>query len=379
MRAGRRIRKVPVFLLAMMLTSVFHAGHSVWSFNIPHQAYIISLIPGICPNLIGLSAEQIKICFEKREQIVNVGTGAKMAIKECQFQFQYRRWNCSMPDKDKGAFLERITRQSTREAALTYAISSAGAMWALAKACAEGNLSTAVCGCSSEARPADLAKEFMWGGCGDNLIYAEKFTKKFTDAAEESMPSSGKRAKDAKTLAKLHAKILMNLHNNKIGRMVVVEKSVIECKCHGVSGSCSLKTCWRQVSAFREVGNTLHDKYDAAIHVELGRELGRKLLLPKRKRRAYKRQLPSTKSELVFLESSPNFCFRDPKHGTLGTRGRKCIKDAPGTEGCKLLCCDKGYNTRIDLEEKRCKCKFYWCCQVRCKVCKANVTVHTCN
>ena len=41
----------------------------------------------------------------------------------------------------------------------------------------------------------------------------------------------------------------------------------VQCKCHGVSGSCEVKTCWRSVPAFREVGSILTDKYNGATEV----------------------------------------------------------------------------------------------------------------
>lgn len=34
----------------------------------------------------------------------------------------------------------------------------------------------------------------------------------------------------------------------------VIKKARVTCKCHGVSGSCSLVTCWQQLASFREIG-----------------------------------------------------------------------------------------------------------------------------
>lgn len=34
-----------------------------------------------------------------------------------------------------------------------------------------------------------------------------------------------------------------------------------ECKCHGVSGSCTVRTCWRTLPSFRQIGDALMKKY----------------------------------------------------------------------------------------------------------------------
>lgn len=41
-----------------------------------------------------------------------------------------------------------------------------------------------------------------------------------------------------------------------------------ECKCHGVSGSCAMKTCWKSLPPFRVIGDALMKKYSRARAVE---------------------------------------------------------------------------------------------------------------
>lgn len=88
-----------------------------------------------------------------------------------------------------------------------------------------------------------------------------------------------------KSSASAKARSKMNIHNNEAGRRVcisqfifwvssefvelcfilakflaflfsqaMINKSRITCKCHGVSGSCSLITCWQQLTSIREIG-----------------------------------------------------------------------------------------------------------------------------
>ena len=101
-------------------------------------------------------------------------------------------------------------RAGSRETAFTYAISAAGVVNAVSRACREGELSS--CGCSRAARPKDLPRDWLWGGCGDNLNYGYRFSKEFVDAREreKSYPKGSYES----------ARLLMNLHNNEAGRRV---------------------------------------------------------------------------------------------------------------------------------------------------------------
>lgn len=71
--------------------------------------------------------------------------------------------------------------------------------------------------------------------------------------------------------------------------------------------------------SFREIGEVLREKFEAANHVSEKR-LGSRRVLVGKNGTAH----PDT--DLVYVRSSPDFCEEDLKRGSLGTRGRMCTK-----------------------------------------------------
>ncbi|KAJ9582692.1 hypothetical protein L9F63_022959 [Diploptera punctata] len=285
-----------------------------------------------------------------------VGRGVRMGITECQWQFITRRWNCSTVHNNT-VFGPKV-KTGSREAAFTHAIGAAGVVHSVARACREGQLST--CGCSRSGRPRELRRDWIWGGCGDNLEYAWGSHKSFWTYLE--------REKNYRRGSKEQGVSLMNIHNNEAA--AIIKKSRVTCKCHGVSGSCSLVTCWQQIAHFREIGDYLKDKYDGGTEVRVNRR-GRLQIKDPRFNKP-------TANDLVYLDDSPNYCIRNLSVGSLGTQGRPCNRTSPGMDGCNLMCCGRGYNTQKTTVRERCDCKFHWCCRVECKTCERTMDTYMC-
>ena len=47
----------------------------------------------------------------------------------------------------------------------------------------------------------------------------------------------------------------------------VADSLTTACKCHGVSGSCSIKTCWKSLGDLKAIGSQLQRKYAVAVEV----------------------------------------------------------------------------------------------------------------
>lgn len=158
----------------------------------------------------------------------------------------------------------------------------------------------------------------------------------------------------------------------------VKEHQSLQCKCFGLSGVCTSKTCHRALLPRMEtIGMWLKHKYGQAVHVKPSR---------RRNRSGYPRFLVQKNgrgrpnmNNLIYLEDSPTYCERDWSTGSLGTKGRRCnITVAGESNSCQLLCCGRGYDTRIQTIKRMCNCKFRWCCEVECDECRNTCRVYTC-
>ncbi|KAK2110947.1 hypothetical protein P7K49_010693 [Saguinus oedipus] len=247
---------------------------------------------------------------------------------------------------------------TTRESAFVHAIASAGVAFAVTRSCAEGT--STICGCDSHHK-GPPGEGWKWGGCSEDADFGVLVSREFADA-RENRPD---------------ARSAMNKHNNEAGRTTILDHMHLKCKCHGLSGSCEVKTCWWAQPDFRAIGDFLKDKYDSASEmvVEKHRESRGWVETLRAKYSLFK---PPTERDLVYYENSPNFCEPNPETGSFGTRDRTCNVTSHGIDGCDLLCCGRGHNTRTEKRKEKCHCIFHWCCYVSCQECVRVYDVHTC-
>ena len=131
------------------------------------------------------------------------------------------------------------------------------------------------------------------------------------------------------------------------------------------------------MASFGVVGSYLRDKYQNGVRVTVDQN-GYELVLAEGEHTSR-----PARDDLVFLEESPDYCVPDSNTGSLGTGGRICIKfdetvTRTGRGNCGTLCCRRGFNAIQIEEEYKCRCKFNWCCDVKCKTCTRTVKKHVC-
>ncbi|WAR10005.1 WNT9A-like protein [Mya arenaria] len=322
-------------------------------------------------DLLLLQRKQRKMCRRERGVAATLLEAVSLATNECEYQFRTERF---------------------KETSFLYAISSAGLVHTFARACSKGAIERCTC---DESKSLKNKEAWLWGGCGDNIKFGLKFSRRFLRAGK-------RRGKD------IRAKVV---------------KSAVQtrCKCHGISGSCTVRTCWRQLATFLEVGNVLKEKYENSYKVvtftndatgksttsdditlennsgnilhplQLKQELNdnrtdrdKNSIKSNRKSKSKRDRKSSSNVRdsrsrshrnrrdditispranlMVHLENSPTFCDAGPY--SKGTSGRVCDKS-----DCDVMCCGRGYNIRSAVVRRACQCQVHWCCYVDCKQC----------
>ncbi|XP_029428106.1 protein Wnt-9b [Rhinatrema bivittatum] len=298
-------------------------------------------------DLLTLSRKQKRLCRKEPGLADVLRDAIRLGIMECQYQFRNERWNCSLDGRAE------LLKRGFKETGFLYAVSSAALSHSLAKACSSGRMERCTC---DDSPDLENQKAWQWGVCGDNLKYSTRFLQNFL--------GQKKTGKD------LRAKV--DIHNTKMGMKAVKNGLKTTCKCHGVSGSCAVRTCWKQLSPFHEIGRLLKAKYDSAVRVfsATNDATGHSELASPQAQGPSPRLPRST--DLVYMEDSPNFCRRSKF--SVGTAGRSCLKET----NCDSICCGRGHNTRTRMVTFSCHCQVQWCCHVECQQCMQEEEVYTC-
>ncbi|XP_012540151.1 protein Wnt-10a [Monomorium pharaonis] len=368
--------------IALLLIFLEHRRATCLMSNSIHSNDWMSSPNIVCNGIPGLTKDQRELCHRYPDVTISAMKGLQLAISECQHQFVWHRWNCSsLTPSSRTQQSSVLLQRGYRETAFAYAISAAGVAHNIARACSMGRLLSCSCDPSSymDKTQPTTARDipWKWGGCSHNLEYGMDFSKQFLDTQE--------KAGDIQST--------VNLHNNQAGRLALASNMQMRCKCHGMSGSCELKTCWKIVPDFRVVGKALKDRFRNAILVtqtNLGevipsnrirgsrRKQKQKQKQKKRRRDGRKKKIRDLPRQLYYYQKSPNFCEQDTMLDIAGTAGRRCNKTSTGGDGCASLCCGRGYNMVRQRRTERCRCKFHWCCFVQCENCTVEEWITVC-
>ncbi|UJR15953.1 hypothetical protein I4U23_002873 [Adineta vaga] len=314
----------------------------------------------LCQTKYGLNHRQIQFCQRNVHLMPYIYLGANLAIEECQVQFKNRHWNCKLFENNQ--LIGKILDSETKESAYIHALTSAGIAYTITKACSSGQLRS--CGCDMTMIDKNQNNSMRWMGCSDNTFYGTEIARKFVNLRE-----TRKKTQTS----------LLNRYNNQIGIRMILSSNERRCKCHGISGSCELKSCWHSLHSFTRIANQLKEFYDNSIEVHLQRStIDSKVRFLPKNIPLHQEQNMIYENKLIFIISSPNYCEFNLSLGSFGTKGRICNRNSRAIDGCDLLCCNRGYQSKITTIKNQCNCRFQWCCHVQCQNCMTTQEISYC-
>lgn len=300
----------------------------------------------VCKKKKLLRGRKARICRKEPKVVREIARGVDLGIRECQNQFRFHRWNCSTLRSS----MKKVLMKDTKEAGFVDAIVAAGVVYALTEACSQGRLLD--CQCRRRHNAVDRLGTQHHTGCDHYVDFGYHKSRDFMNR---------------KRVGDLRATILS--HNYEAGRQAVRMHLERVCRCHGMSGTCSLKTCWRKLPTFSKVGLRLRNRFQGAVRVTAGNS--GKGFIPESPK------VPG-REDIVFSEDSPDYCDPDRRTGSLGTRGRQCKLGSTGPDDCRTLCCGRKVRSRQMVVSVACNCTFQYCCNVTCQTCLETLQETTC-
>ncbi|XP_055587542.1 protein Wnt-8c isoform X2 [Uranotaenia lowii] len=285
----------------------------------------------------------VVMIFEVSSSVTDLlSDSIELSLNSCRSQFKWDRWNCPtiqfLSKRVSGASLDR-------ETAFVHAIGTAAIIYTYARNCSRGQ----DVGCECDIFGSDQCR-------------AEK------QLSLEYLGSSDFR---------LDPKGYGNAHNRRAGWIAVQNAMRKHCRCHGVSGSCAMRTCWSSMRSFAEIATGVKQMYSGAnrLFVDNSGHLNSKEIRLDR---------------LAFINDSPDYCRREAVPGWPGMANRQCSVSGPGSDAssqsprrkaCRNLCRQCGLKVRKQTrtEKRKCNCRFNWCCQVVCDSCVELIDEYRCS
>ncbi|XP_055526045.1 protein Wnt-8a [Wyeomyia smithii] len=259
----------------------------------------------------------------------------ELALSSCRRQFRWERWNCPTMQ-----FVSRRYPDARldRETAFVRAISSASLIYTYARNCSRGSES------DSQRCYGERGQDSGSWDSGNNLVKVGLDVKGYGDA-----------------------------HNRRAGWVAIQNAVRKYCRCHGVSGSCAMRTCWSTLKSFATIAAGVKRMYTEAkrLFVDNSGKLNGGRIRP---------------DQLIFVHPSPDYCKRNVIPGWSGTFNRFCSLAKGPTVGpeerksCRNLCRSCGLKVKKHVKEgeRKCNCRFNWCCQVTCDKCLETVEEYRC-
>ncbi|XP_065831766.1 protein Wnt-7b-like [Oscarella lobularis] len=300
----------------------------------------------MCENFPLKGRAQRDVCQHYPTAMTAIIRGVQLAINRTKIDLQKRKWDGSSLTNPK--FGQNLLKKACKETAFSHAVISAGIAYAVTESCYQGEIRNCQCDNGLKRGP--------WDGCSADVKFGVKISGQLMDGAETSHS--------------FHSEI--NIYNNRVGRLAVERSREEKCYCHGMSGACTIMTCFMQLPPFSRITKNLVEAYNHPVKTA-SNDVGRPM-----RPSEWKLKNQAKEDQLVYLSPSPNFCRKSVREGSVGTKGRLCELEHGHEGSCRTLCCGRGSKVQQKVNLRKCHCSFQFCCSVRCKTCKDTELYHVC-